>query len=330
MTHPQSVAKACNRGDAEITVVIPVRNRRELILRCLESVAAQEGNVTVDVIVVDNGSTDGTAESVRRWCTEKGIDPHAHADNATSIRTLRLIEERKPGACAARNAGLREVHTPWTCFFDSDDEMDPALFSTVRTALRSNPRRADLVVWKSRIVGLDGKSSMKPYSERNLLERQVYNSLLSTQAYMGRTEFFRTTGGWDEDAAVWNDWELGIRIALRSPAITWVPSPLVTIHPQEDSITGLSFSEKAGEWEKTLDLVETKARRSGSWPRISRMICYRRANLAAQYMREGHPELAAPLAKQALQPLGILSRQWLRLLMHFTRFGLRGAYLLWH
>ena len=60
-------------------------------------------------------------------------------------------------------------------------------------------------------------------------------------------------GGWNEDLFVWNDFELGARLLLASDRIFHLPGkPSVIVHQQADSITGVSFSSKAGQWEKRL------------------------------------------------------------------------------
>ncbi|MDE7388508.1 MAG: glycosyltransferase family 2 protein, partial [Muribaculaceae bacterium] len=91
-----------------ITVVIPVRNRARLVEATLASVAAQS-MAPARIVLVDNGSTDGTEEVLRRW-----------ADKRTD--TI-VVSEPIPGAAAARNRGLREVESPYVMFFDSDDIM---------------------------------------------------------------------------------------------------------------------------------------------------------------------------------------------------------------
>ena len=63
-------------GDSKLTIVIPVKNRAEIFERTLRSVAAQKLR-PLKVVIVDNGSTDSTAETARKWCdavAATGID----------------------------------------------------------------------------------------------------------------------------------------------------------------------------------------------------------------------------------------------------------------
>jgi GT2 family glycosyltransferase len=91
-------------GAAGITVVVPVRNDRDRLVRCLASVRATAGHAPVEIIVVDNGSTDGSA-------------PAALAFGA---RVLSCPGER---VGALRNRGATSATTPLVAFIDSDHEL---------------------------------------------------------------------------------------------------------------------------------------------------------------------------------------------------------------
>jgi glycosyltransferase involved in cell wall biosynthesis len=106
-----------------VTVVIPTRNRRRLLLRTLDSVLRQD-DVPFDVVIVDDGGTDGTSEAVEELCLP-------------NVRVLR--HERSKGVSAARNAGLQLVAAPWVAFVDDDDLWAPAKLRGHLTALEQRP-----------------------------------------------------------------------------------------------------------------------------------------------------------------------------------------------
>src|ERR1700760_3855281 len=88
-----------------LSVVIPTYNRRDLVLRAVASVLDQPGADDVEVIVADDGSTDGTADAIaQRFGSPVRV-------NAT-VRGY---------ACAARNAGFAVSSGDFVCFLDSDD-----------------------------------------------------------------------------------------------------------------------------------------------------------------------------------------------------------------
>jgi glycosyltransferase involved in cell wall biosynthesis len=109
----------------EVSVVIPTRDRWHRLSRTLACVRRQQG-VTLQIVVVDDGSADGTAERVR-----------ALGD----ARILVVRHERSLGLAGARNAGIRAATGDWIAFLDDDDLWSEAkLARQLRAARRA---RAD-------------------------------------------------------------------------------------------------------------------------------------------------------------------------------------------
>jgi glycosyltransferase involved in cell wall biosynthesis len=91
-----------------VSAIIPTYNRLAYIRRAVDSILAQ--TVPVDeIIVVDDGSTDGTAEAVEQWFGDR----------------VRLIRQENTGVSGARRRGIREARGEWIAFLDSDDEWSP-------------------------------------------------------------------------------------------------------------------------------------------------------------------------------------------------------------
>ena len=86
----------------DFSVVVPVHNRAGLIGRCIDSIMSQSYQPN-EIIVVDDGSTDGTASAV---------PPAA---------SLRVLQQQNGGAAAARTTGVRAARSRWVAFLDSDD-----------------------------------------------------------------------------------------------------------------------------------------------------------------------------------------------------------------
>lgn len=297
-----------------ITVVVPVYNREHLVTRALDSIAAQDVR-PVSLIVVDNNSTDRSLETVRKWAA-------SHAEDADL--DIRILSEPRSGAARARQTGLEHVNTEWVQFFDSDDMMAPGILS--HALQRSD--NADLVCWKRELISLSEQRSIKPFRPDDILRCHMYNGMLSTQAYMVRTDFLKKAGGWNPDAPVWDDWELGLRLLLRSPRCVALVKVGAFVYSQEESITGSSFSAKQGQWERIIDIMETYVPQR---PDIRAMLDYRRVNLAALYTREGNRPSGRRLLRQALihASCSRSGRLWLRILYAYTVIGGRGAYRLW-
>jgi glycosyltransferase involved in cell wall biosynthesis len=91
-----------------VSVIIPVYNRPKLVTRAIDSVLAQTSEALYEIIVVDDGSTDDTKESL-----------HAYRDRIT------LLEQENSGVSAARNRGIEAAKGEWIALLDSDDTWHP-------------------------------------------------------------------------------------------------------------------------------------------------------------------------------------------------------------
>jgi hypothetical protein len=105
------MAAAPEPGSPAVSVIVPCWNRVATIDRALASIL-DERDVALEVIVVDDGSTDGSAEAVRRVAAR---DP----------RVVLLSSPENEGPSAARNRALRVVRGEWLMFVDADDRLPP-------------------------------------------------------------------------------------------------------------------------------------------------------------------------------------------------------------
>jgi GT2 family glycosyltransferase len=98
-------------SDIGISVIISTRNRSSYLADCLRSLAAQQGEVPHEVIVVDNGSEDATPELLTRWCREHP--------------KFRWTREERAGLSRGKNAGIRMARAPLLLFTDDDVVVTP-------------------------------------------------------------------------------------------------------------------------------------------------------------------------------------------------------------
>lgn len=303
-----------------ITVVVPVHNRPYLIQRTLDSLKAQTWR-PLGVIVVDNASTDDTKAQVNRW-----ID--VNVGNSDPEFSCILIDESTPGPAAARNRGLQEVETRLMMHFDSDDIMQPGHVESVMRRFDSDDY-PDLVSWRVRIHGLDGKMHITPSPGTDMIATHIVHTLLRTHGYACETALARRAGGWNESLHCWEDLEFGLRLMIESRKRSYISDVNVEILAREDSVTGTDYASRRGEWEKALDAMEAYLRKAIHRNR-DRWLCYiayRRVNLAALYRREGLKGEAEDLKKAALSTpeLNKLQRCYLKLAYRYTSLGGRGA-----
>src|SRR5712664_2801923 len=110
-----------------IAVLIPAYNARDFLVEALESVRAQT-RPPDQIVVVDDGSTDGTADVARAW----------HADRGSGI-ALSVLSQATAGAAAARNLGIRSVHADLIAVLDADDLFLPPHLERLAEAFERAP-----------------------------------------------------------------------------------------------------------------------------------------------------------------------------------------------
>lgn len=282
-----------------LSIIVPVYNRHDIVMDTLHSIASQTEE-NFDLIVVDNGSTDGSYDLLQREM------PKLAGNN---MRT-RLLRQPNPGASCARNMGLRAVETDWTLFFDSDDIMLPGHIHRFMEAARHH-RTADAI--GAPVLLHDGHKPLRQLPFGQTMASHLMQSCWSTQRYMARTSLFRKAGGWNEQLTGWDDFELGVRLLLETPKVIAIDgSPLVRQLQHEDSISRLDFSHDPSKWEPSLDQIARLLEGRDEM----KYVAARNAMLAANYRREGHPELALPRFRLALEQCSPRHRLAIRLIYH--------------
>ena len=294
-----------------ITIVVPVFNRERLLVRTLDSIAAQDTGC-IRLIIVDNASTDGSRRVAEQWCgTHDEID-------------AMVTDCAVPGAAAARNAGLRLVETPYVMFFDSDDEMLPGHLEMVVNGIAQHPD-AEILGWSVRIETGMEQSKAGCFHQRSPLCKHLVHSTMSSLRYVASTDLLRKTGGWDESLSGWDDYELGVRLLMAARSVVSINSsgePTIRVNFTEESITGIGFADNPAKWERALDAVERDL--AAECPRMLGWVDYRRAVLAAEYAREGNPENAARLRALAADRRG--NKLMVRLIYFIHRHFGRGSW----
>jgi glycosyltransferase involved in cell wall biosynthesis len=219
----------------KFSIVIPTYNRCELAQRAIDSVLRQDRIAPLQIVVVDDGSTDGTSAILRRRyiadpCVEVLTTPHGHAS-------------------AARNAGFRAVRGDFVCFLDSDDfwlpdtlvifdrafaKMPELAFVSIDGATLADLKQASL----EHIVSGDSPGWAHPRfphagfaSQPFDLPRTTHTSLLCGDFFpaivngdlfylsglMMRRECVAAAGAFNERLRRYNDWEFFARLCLQGP-----------------------------------------------------------------------------------------------------------------
>lgn len=319
-----------NQGfDRACSLVIPFRNRAALLPRTLQSLEACGGTAPVQIFLVDNGSTDASAQAAKAFAEK-------HKDGRLRVTLLSCPEGFAP---AARNAGLRAVQTPWVYFFDSDDELSPNFFSEVEDVLSRRPD-LNLLAFATRMVFPDSREKTRKVLYDSSPATQILISQLATHGMIFRTDFLRSLGGWNEALPKWNDLELGLRALLSEDLrMEWVRGKAFhRIHQHADSITGTGFGATFAQLLPALEAMEKLV--LGKDEACVKALAARESILAGQLRHEGRQkesrEILARVKKLQAQALrrpndkfSQSGKAWnlaLSFLFHYARFGFRGAW----
>jgi glycosyltransferase involved in cell wall biosynthesis len=181
-----------------ISVVIPTYNRRVLVVDAVKSVLAQEG-CEFEVIVVDDGSTDGTA------------------DVLASLPGVRFLLQPRQGVAAARNAGARVARGEWLAFLDSDDLWRPGKLAA-QTRLHAD--RPEIPISQTEEIWIRHGVRVNPCTYHRKPAGDIFlpslaRCLVSPSAVMLRRELLESVGGFDESLKVCEDYDLWLRLASR-------------------------------------------------------------------------------------------------------------------
>jgi glycosyltransferase involved in cell wall biosynthesis len=206
----------------EVTVVIPTRNRAHLLDVTLRSVAAQTAT-SLEIVVIDEASTDDTAERIRRL-----DDP----------RVAYVRHDRPLGVSLARNRGIAEAQGRFIAFLDDDDVWAPDKLADQLGRLRADQRSwavTGAVAVDDSLTVLTGEPPLPP--ERIVAELPTYNSVpVGASNVMVRRDVLDKTGGFDPGLRHMADWDLWLRIARIGPPAT-VVRPLVAYRLHAGSAT---------------------------------------------------------------------------------------------
>jgi glycosyltransferase involved in cell wall biosynthesis len=191
----------------DVTVVIATRDRRAVLCEALARLEGQSGEVGFEVVVVDDGSADGTADAVREVAARGALD-------------LRLIEQPSLGPAAARNRAIAEASAPVCLFLNDDSWARPDLLARHHAFHRREPdSRAAL------LGAIVVASEPRPTPFMRWLGEALFDYRVDGRADVGGARFFtanvsaktgllRSSRGFYEGfaTAAYEDLDLGLRL----------------------------------------------------------------------------------------------------------------------
>ncbi|MBD3236421.1 MAG: glycosyltransferase, partial [Candidatus Eisenbacteria bacterium] len=209
-------------AERRVTAIIPVFNREAFLPACLDSVLAQT-YPHIEVIVIDDGSIDGTPGVLARYGDR-----------------IRVLRQENAGPYVARNRGIAESRGELVTFIDSDDRIAPQKIARQVTHLAAHPA-AVLVYTHVAYRDVSGRRWVPREQSmlRGDLAREMVRSFgaqIPWPTALVRRAALERTGAFDTRHRVAMDRELGIRLAQLGP-FELIPAPLYEyrLHPDQIS-----------------------------------------------------------------------------------------------
>jgi glycosyltransferase involved in cell wall biosynthesis len=221
-----------------LSVVIPAFNAATTIRSAVRSTLSQTVPV-LEVIVVDDGSTDATAAVV------SGIDDSR----------VRLVSQANGGPSAARNAGIAEARGGWIAFLDSDDLWLPRYVETATAALAGAPNPG--FAYTDAYVFDAGRGQVKQGSAMDALDPPPPDRASFLAALLRRNFVFTSAtvparvlsalGGYDESLPLSEEYDLWLRILVAGFDAVWMGGRLAVyrMHPGQSSHQILAMKRTA-------------------------------------------------------------------------------------
>lgn len=195
---------------ASVSVVIPCYNAQRWLAEAIESCLAQTYK-NIEIIVVDDGSTDNSAEIARGFGAN-----------------VALVQQPNRGGCAARNVGFARTTGDFIQFLDADDVLLPSKIERQVRWLIEHDADAVYGDWRHQYHDENGSFWL---ADPNISEDQhdVLAALLSgwwvsPAALLFRRKIVTTVGGWDETLAAAQDRDFFTRVAIETERIAYQPN----------------------------------------------------------------------------------------------------------
>ena len=204
-----------------VSVVIPTFNRAHRLPWAIQSVLEQQLPPR-EVLVVDDGSTDGTVEKLAR-----------HFPN------VRFLQQPHRGVSAARNAGIRASRGEWIAFLDSDDRWLPGKLAAQQKALTANP--GYLVCHTDEVWFRHGRRVNPKKKHRKhggwIFEQCLPRCIISPSSVLIHRTVFEQVGCFDESLPVCEDYDLWLRICLYFPVLFVAETQVVKLGGHTDQLS---------------------------------------------------------------------------------------------
>lgn len=211
------------------SVLVPVFNARATLGEAIESVRAQTFD-DWELVVVDDGSTDGSADVVAQ---------HAEEDDR-----IRLVRRPNGGLSAARNTGIASARGRFCALLDADDVWLPEKLERQlpllddRTVVFSDAYAEDVETGKREPYGARLNRPTSSYPSGDAFDELLRQNFVPSLTAVVSLPLLRHARGFDEALSVSPDWDLWLRLALEGVRFEYAAEPLAVYRVHPESLSG--------------------------------------------------------------------------------------------
>ena len=185
----------------QVSVIIPVYNRAKLVTRAIDSVLKQT-RPPLEIIVVDDGSTDETPDVLRQYGSK-----------------IKIIRQAHGGVSAARNRGIRSSRGQWIALLDSDDEWLPKKLAMAEEFHHAHP---EYLIFQSEEIWIRKGKRVNPKKKHRkyggwIFKQSLPLCIVSPSAVIFHRSLLEQVGLFDESFPVCEDYDLWLRVAKKFP-----------------------------------------------------------------------------------------------------------------
>lgn len=215
----------------QVSIISPCYNQDKYLSEAIDSVLAQTLQEW-ELIVVDDGSTDNSAEIAQAYAAK---------DNR-----IKYVWQENAGPSAARNKGVALTSAPLLFFLDGDDRLHPEILQRGVEYMQSHD---DCVLYYTRAQFFDKRSGEFVLNYTSYRDELTANNI-DCACMIRRTDFLRV-GGFDEDLRGYEDWEFFIRLLYHNGKVHR-DSEILFDYRISDNPTSVNLQAMARHDEKTM------------------------------------------------------------------------------
>ena len=294
-----------------VSVIVPAYNQAEVILETLDCVAHQTYQ-PMELILVDDGSTDGTRERIEAW-TRAAAFP--------STLTVRCVHTENRGSTAARNAGLALARGEFIQYLDADDLLHPEKIASQVEFSRSCGR----TVYGDcrRFARRSGRILVYPALPVNrpetALDDWFRGHFVIPHAFLWKRADVAANGPWNEQLRVNNDGEYSLRFLIRGGRWEYCPGTWVyyrTYCDMRPRVSATKDREALGTLASVLHEMERTLAQDGRLEALRDSFAYQYWDLAKRAALV--PEIRDPALAEykRLRPHGPLPEPWMERILY--------------